>query len=233
MRSFWQYIFQSIAQVFYPHTCACCGKVMDEATPFCPSCLRQLPRTEQASHRDNITEQCFSRRVDRFERGAAFLYYDKQNPIRQAIHTMKYYERPDIASFLARQAAYDFLSSDFFEGIDIIIPVPLHPKRLRERGFNQSEYIARAISEVTNIPVSTTLLTRSRYTHQQARQLRSSRQTNMLNAFLVNHPEELYRKHILLVDDLITTGETMTACIEALRVCRAARFSVFSLCKAR
>ena len=111
--------------------------------------------------------------------------------------------------------------------------MPLHPKRLRERGYNQSEYIARGISDLTGIPVDTTHVTRARNTPKQALQDGEGRKTNVADAFAVNHPEQLYHKHILLVDDLITTGETVKACLHAMRVIRGAKFSVFALCKAR
>jgi len=126
----------------------------------------------------------------------------------------------------------EFQYSDFFDGIDIIMPVPLHPKRLRERGYNQSEYIAKGISEITGIPVDNTHVTRSRNTPKQALQKGDERKQNVSEAFTVNHPEQMYHKHILLVDDLITTGETAKACLHAMKKFRGASFSVFSLCKA-
>ena len=136
------------------------------------------------------------------------------------------------AYFLGRQAALEFQYADFFDGIDIIIPVPLHLKRLRERGYNQSEYIARGISDVTGIPIDTTHVVRSRNTPKQALQKGDERKQNVSEAFTVNHPEQMYHKHILLVDDLITTGETAKACLHAMKKFRGASFSVFSLCKA-
>ncbi|MGM9826366.1 MAG: ComF family protein [Paludibacteraceae bacterium] len=227
-------IFHSILQLLFPRCCPMCGRVIDDGEEcICANCMQTLPRTEQATQRDNITEQLFSSDFSRFQRGAAFLFYDKGHPIRKAIHSMKFHEQPEIATLLAKEAAYDFLQTDFFEGIDIILPIPLHPKRLRERGFNQSEYIARALSEVTKIPMNTTLLTRRKHTAQQALLQGDERKNNMVNAFEVNHPEELYRKHILLVDDLITSGATMRACMQALQPCRGAHYSVFALCKAR
>ena len=111
--------------------------------------------------------------------------------------------------------------------------MPLHPKRLRERGYNQAEYIARGISEITGIPIDTTHVTRIRNTPQQALQDGEERKTNVANAFAVNHPEEMRHKHILVVDDLITTGETMRSCLAAMKRFRGATFSVFALCKAR
>ena len=145
---------------------------------------------------------------------------------------MKYADRPEIGYQLGRQAVIEFQYSDFFDGIDLIIPIPLHPKRLRERGYNQSEYIAKGISEVTGIPVDTTHLTRCKNTPKQALQSGEARKQNVANAFAIHHPEQMYHKHILIVDDLITTGETMRACIRAMRRFRGATFSVFALCKA-
>ena len=110
--------------------------------------------------------------------------------------------------------------------------MPLHPKRLRERGYNQSEYIARGISELTGIPIDTTHVLRVVNTPKQALQEGEERKTNVAKAFAVDRPEELRGKHILVVDDLITTGETMKACLHAMKRIRGARFSVFALCKA-
>jgi len=111
--------------------------------------------------------------------------------------------------------------------------MPLHERRMRERGYNQSEYIARGISAITGIPVDTTHVTRIRNTPKQALQKGDERKANVEDAFAVNQPEQLYRTHILVVDDLITTGETMRSCLKAMKKCRGAKFSVFALCKAR
>ena len=172
-------------------------------------------------------------KVMHLQRAAAFLFFDKESTIRDVVHAMKYKDRPEIAYQLGRQAALEMQYADFFDEIDVIVPIPLHPKRLRERGYNQSEYIARGISDVTGIPVDTTHVERVRNTPQQALQRGEDRMKNVEGAFAVNHPEQLYHKHILLVDDLITTGETARACLKAMKRCRGAQFSVFSLCKAR
>ena len=106
---------------------------------------------------------------------------------------------------------------------------------MRERGYNQSEYIAKGLSEITGIPVDTTHVTRVKNTPKQAlmQAKDEGRKANVADAFAVNHPEQLYHKHILVVDDLITTGETMKACLQAMKRIRGAKFSVFALCKAR
>ena len=179
-----------------------------------------------------MTEELFSD-FPRFQRAAAFLFFDKGAVIQHVIHKMKFHEQPRIAYDLAREAAYDFMQADFFEDIDLIVPIPLHPTRLRERGYNQSEWIARALSEATGIPVDTTHVLRIRNNPQQALRKAKDRTANVEGVFAVNHPEELYHKHILIVDDLITTGSTIRACIKAMRPCRDTRFSVFALGKAR
>ena len=209
---------------------------------LCQDCLCALPRTEQVLHRENSTEMCLwgtahsraeAQKNMHLVRAAAFLYYDKDHPVRHLIHRMKYAEMPEVGYQLGRQAALEFGYTDFFDGIDLIIPMPLHPKRLRERGYNQSEWIARGISEVTGIPIDTTHMTRVKDTPQQALQSGEGRKTNMQNAFGVNNPGQLYHKHLLLVDDLITTGETVKACMQAMKLFRGAKISVFALCKAR
>ena len=172
-------------------------------------------------------------KVMNLEKAAAFLFYDKDHPIQRVIHKMKYADQPMIGYFLGRQAAIEFQYADFFDEIDVIIPIPLHPKRLNERGYNQSEYIAKGISDVTGIPIDLTHVTRTRNTPKQALQRGEERRENMAEAFAVNHPEQLYHKHILVVDDLITTGETMRSCLKAMKIIRGTKITVFALCKAR
>ena len=198
---------------------------------ICDRCMASLPRTEQAIVRDNITEMTL-KGIQHMQKAAAFLFYEKDHPIQLMIHKMKYADQPQIGYILGRQAALEFQYADFFDEIDVIVPMPLHPKRLRERGYNQAEFIAKGISDVTGIPVDTTHVTRVRNTPKQALQEGQERKTNVKEAFAVNHPEQMYHKHILIVDDLITTGETMRACIKAMRPFRGATFTVFALCKA-
>lgn len=219
---------------------------------LCPVCMSSLPRTEQAEKRQNVTEMFVlgqpsdmvkAARVEHVDQAAAFLFYEKDHPLQKVIHKMKYADQPMIGYYLGRQAAVEFEQEAFFEDIDVIIPVPLHPRRFRERGYNQSEYIARGISEVTGIGIDTTHVTRVRNTPKQAKinangdnhetHVAALRKANVADAFAVNHPEQMYHKHILLVDDLITTGETVRSCLKAMRAFRGATFRVFALCKTR
>ena len=225
----------SLCSLFFPRRCPLCGRYVGEHFSdgaLCDECLRTLPRTEQAVVRHNGTEDALAG-VGHLDKAAAYLFFEKQHPIQQMVHKMKYSAQPLIGYQLGKQAAREFICTDFFDGIDIIMPIPLHRKRFRNRGYNQSEYIARGLSEITGIPIDTTHLLRIKDTPQQALQKGQDRKNNVVDAFEVNHPEQLYRKHILLVDDLITTGETAKACLRGMRPIRGATFSVFALCKAR
>ena len=238
-----------LTDLFFPRTCPFCGRyisrqdsTIEHIDLICKDCLRRLPRTEQDITADNGTEMALlgdgsslsaARKRLHLVRAWAYLFFEKEHPIQHVIHRMKYADEPELGYRLAQQAVLSCRDADFFDEIDVIIPMPLHPKRLRERGYNQSEYIARGISDLTGIPVDTTHVTRARNTPKQALQDGEGRKTNVADAFAVNHPEQLYHKHILLVDDLITTGETVKACLHAMRVIRGAKFSVFALCKAR
>lgn len=216
-----------------PYCCPACGRVIDKEAVICRECLSKLERTEQSFCRGNNTEELFSR-FAKFIRGAAFLWVFPHSTELELIHAMKYgpFANPNIAYCLGKELAAEFMQTDFFDGIDYLIPVPLHPRRLRERGFNQSEWLCRGISEITHIPTDTTHLLRVRNNEHQARLAGADRKKNIKGVFAVRFPEDLYKKHILLVDDLITTGATINACMKALHPIRGCRISVLGLGKA-
>jgi ComF family protein len=235
-----------LSSLFFPRTCPFCGRYISDRQIreehiewICVDCWLHLPRTEQDYLRENSTETTLTdgivsrQHAMHLERAWAYLFYEKDHPIQRVIHRMKYADEPELGFWLARQAVLDTRHEEFFDDIDVIVPMPLHPRRLRERGYNQAEYIARGLSEITGIPVDTTHVTRARNTPKQALQDGEGRRTNVAKAFAVNHPEQMYNKHILVVDDLITTGETVKSCLHAMKRFRGARFSVFALCKAR
>ncbi len=227
----------AIGSFVYPDRCVLCQNITESEDynaprkSLCPVCLKKLEHTNQFDLRGNSTEDVFYQ-DNRFEKGASFLFYDKENNINQLVYAFKYRHLPDVATYLATEAAIEGLQSDFFDDIDVIIPIPLHPIRYRKRGYNQSEYIAQALSQVTKIPTDTTHVSRIRNNRQQALTKGKERETNVKGIFQVNHPEEMYRKHILIVDDVITTGSTIRSCMEAMKEFRGARFSVFALAKA-
>lgn len=225
-------IIKALLSVVFPSICPYCGQaVVEKEGQLCPSCRQQLPQTEQIETRGNLTEDKFHD-IPNFVRGAAWLHYAEPK-VKYLIQQMKYKNRPMIGYYLGKALGQLLGESGFMDGIDIIIPIPLHPKRLRERGYNQAEYIAAGISDATDIPLDQqNHIQRLINNPHQARLVIEGRKQNVLDIFAVNHPEELYRKHILIVDDVITTGSTIRSCIKATIPIRGCQISVITLAKA-
>jgi len=163
------------------------------------------------------------------EKAAAFSYYNKGSRIRNLIHNLKYKRIRDLGFELGRIYALSLHTSGFAADIDMIIPVPLHPAKERLRGFNQSELISQGISDVTGTPVNTTSLTRMSVTDTQTRRSRYDRWTNVEGVFRISDQDNLKGKHILLVDDVITTGSTIESCASELLKIEGVRVSVVAL----
>lgn len=228
-----QHALAGVLDVFFPPVCPGCGtRLLYPEQWLCPACRRSLQHTEQVFQRDNTTEALFVN-APHFEKAAAVLFYEEDTPLQHIVHAAKYHHRPDLFYRLAFEAARELVQASFLDDIDFIMPVPLHPRQLRRRGYNQAEWIARGISDYTGLPVVTGLLERQRDTRQQAKQTASSRADNVHGAFVCPRPELLTKKSVLLVDDIVTTGNTLNACMQALSSVRGLRITVFTLAKAR
>jgi ComF family protein len=177
---------------------------------------------------DNPVAQLFWGRCY-IERAAAFSFYSRGSRIRNLIHRLKYSGIQEIGHELGRIYAAALLKSGFVSGVDLIIPVPLHPARKRTRGFNQSECIARGISEVTSIPVNTRALRRIVKSSTQTNKSRFERWTNVEGIFSVTDQEAVSGRHVLLVDDVITTGSTIEACANELLKIEGVKVSVVAI----
>lgn len=236
-------LLSAILSVLYPRLCAGCNEVLaDEAPYVCEECLHQLALTEEAWHRGNRLEMLFrsyapykknTAPADKFVRGAAYTYYHKTTPIRAIVRTCKFVGHAEVGQWMGKQAAEYMIDSGFFEGVDMLVPIPLHANRLRERGFNQSEWIARGISEVTGIPVDTSgNLWRAVDTEHQS--LKTLEERAELGEVFALHDETYYLgKHVMLVDDVVTSGSTMGRVMQVLHPVRNCQYSVFTLSYAK
>ncbi len=222
-------IWTDLWELFFPKYCVVCGKRLLQTEEYlCVGCLSALPQTKMHEQRDNEMEKNLWGKLA-MERASAFLYYTKGGDVRQLLYELKYYGNSDLGLFLGRWMSAQLLPSGFFQGIDGIVPVPLHDKKFKKRGYNQSEKLAEGVSAITNIPVFRQVLMRKEYTETQTHKSNYERWTNVKDVFLCANEEDLVGKHILLVDDVFTTGATMVACADALGQIPGLRISVLTL----
>lgn len=221
--------FQSLLQPLFPSTCACCGDVlMAGENQVCINCLSKLTATLYTAHDDNHTERLLTGRMPLANATSLFVFR-KGNTVQQLIHAMKFHGNSELCILMGRQMGLELLQSGRFDDIDLLVPVPLHWRRRLQRGYNQSELLCRGISQIMSRPVNTSALVRHRYTHEQSRQAAADREKNVKDAFRLRHPDILIGKHILLVDDVLTTGATLVSCGEALSEVNSLKISVATL----
>jgi ComF family protein len=186
-----------------------------------------LPKTHFQLEAGNPVEQIFWGRV-RIEQATSYFYYSKGSRYQRLIHDMKYQGKKWIGYELGKKMGTDLLETHYAEAHKIV-PVPLHPKKLRKRGYNQSFWIAKGLSERLDIPVEPNNLYRKVNTRSQTKKSRFDRWQNLKNVFGVRVPDTFSYKHILLIDDIVTTGATLEACANSLAEIKGCRISILSL----
>ena len=222
-------IWIDLWELFFPRYCVVCGRRLLKAEEhLCVRCMTRLPRTRLHLQADNKMEKDLWGKMS-LGRASAFLHYTQGDDSRKILYELKYYGNSRLGIFLGRLMANELRASGFFQGIDCIVPVPLHEKKERQRGYNQSEMLANGISAVTGIPVFNKLIVRTRQTETQTHKGRAARWENMQDVFGCTSPEAFQGKHILLVDDVMTTGATLVACADALLGIPNLRISVLTL----
>ena len=198
---------------------------------LCLKCLLNMPKTNYHLVADNELEKRFWGKFP-IERASAYFHYVKGSDFDKILFELKYHGQKEVGEYMGRYMANDLLVSGFFNEIDIIVPVPLHKKREKERGYNQSEWIASGISKITGIPVNTNSIKRVEANSTQTRKSVWDRWENVQNLFAVVSSSELQGKHILLVDDVLTTGATIVSCASKIMEVRGVRISVLTLAAA-
>lgn len=213
-----------------PRLCVVCGERLSPTErSLCSVCMLHLPRTTyQFSPDDNPMAQLFWH-LTPIKRAAALLYYEPHSELARLIYDLKYHDRPDIGEDMGRLMANEMQLAHYFDGIDVLLPVPLSRKRLRQRGYNQSEMLAIGVSDITHLPIVTNALRRKHFVKSQTRLSRHERQENVEDMFELRDSSQLQGKHVLLIDDICTTGATLIACIDALKNIPGIRLSVLTL----
>ncbi|TFG40561.1 MAG: ComF family protein [Bacteroidia bacterium] len=222
-------LWDDFISLLFPRLCYACGNhLLRNETLICTECYVIIPRTNYHKEETNPVAQLFWGRCQ-IEKAAAFSFYNKGSRIQNLIHSLKYKGIKEIGFELGRIYALSLKSSGFITDIDLIIPVPLHPVKKRIRGFNQSDLISTGIAEVTGLPVDTGSLTRSAMSASQTRRSRYDRWTNVEGIFHVTEPARITGQHILLVDDVVTTGSTIESCANELLKVKGVRVSVLAI----
>ncbi len=213
-----------------PRQCVVCGeRLAPTERSICSVCMLHLPRTTyQFTPEDNPMAQLFWHLAP-IDRAAALIFYEPHSEMAQIVYQLKYAHRPDIGEDIGRLMAVEFQYARYFEDIDFLIPVPLAHKRLCQRGYNQSHQLALGIQQITHIPINTEILIRQHFQQSQTHLSRQERQTNVADTFEVRNVEALIGRHILLIDDICTTGATLIACANALKKIEGIHISVLTL----
>lgn len=219
---------QDLIQLFFPHTCHYCHRELEKGEyTLCLACQTELPRI--SIYGDNNQAEMTLAGKFPFQKGVAFCYYKKGSRFSHLLHEAKYGGKPWINYDLATLFAADIEPEGWPGEIDLIVPVPIHWRRRLSRGYNQSEEIARSLGKRWNIAVNTTDLYKHRHTRSQVRSTYNERLTNLSDSFSVRNPEKFAGRHILLVDDVLTSGATLSACAHALLEVQSVRISFLTL----
>lgn len=228
--SFWTRLLDAIS----PRLCPVCGgRLTPNESVICLACHLELPKTRLSQNPiDNDLARLFWGHFP-VEKAAAWFYYEPKTSICQIVIDMKYHNRPDTARNLGSMMARDLSANNFFDGIDAIVPMPITKQRRKQRGYNQSEELAKGVSDVSKLTIITNAVERSTFTTSQTQLTHYERRKNVEGAFHLTGGEKLAGKHLLLVDDVITTGATVTACAKELAKAEGVRISILALALTR
>ena len=225
-------MFKNIINLFFPPVCAGCHSfLLSNENVICTLCRHNIPLT---NHHLNPQNESFTKFYGRIpvEHSSALLYFHKKGIVQELIHNLKYKGQEEIGTVLGEWYADDLKNSEILQSVDEIIPVPLHRKKLRERGYNQVTNFGLALSKNLNIPYKPSLLVRNIYSKTQSKKTLLSRSDGIDTIFDVVFTEKDHNKHFLLIDDVITTGSTLEACSHALLKIPGAKISIVCMAMA-
>ena len=225
-------MWNEFLSLIYPKTCPGCNEVMiKNEIGICVLCSLDLPKTNYCKDRANPVAKLFWGRLD-LEIAISSYYFNKENIIQHLIHALKYKGDKMVGEILGVELGKDIQKVNKYKNIDVIIPVPIHNKKLKNRGYNQSLFIAKGVRKVINVPIIDEILLRHYDGSTQTTKSRFDRWKNVYNNFDIRNNNYLEYKHILLVDDVVTTGATIEACGRSLQSIKGVKLSVATLASA-
>lgn len=224
-----KWLVESVLNLLYPELCLSCGNSLVEGEEaICLHCENSLPRTRFHDDKDNLVNQLFWGRA-RVTSATSFMFFRRKGIVQHLMHEFKYKGEKEIGAYLGKLFAQELVNQDVFSDVDVIIPIPLHHEKEKKRGYNQAAIIGYGMSGEMHVPVRTDLLIRVEKTSTQTRKGRYDRWENVSSVFAIRHPEEFPYKHVLLVDDVITTGATLEACAQRILTGTEANVSIATL----
>lgn len=230
IRSALSVLGDGLLHIAFPHVCEGCGTdILDKNHMLCLQCASKLPSTSFHLHSNNPIEKIFWGRVP-VTHATAQYYFTKESLMQRLMHQVKYRGNKDLAIYLGRMMGYQLAASNRFGFIDGLIPLPLHSSKERKRGFNQATLLCEGIAEVIGKPVWKDVMIRNTSTESQTRKNRVERWQNMEGRFELVKASSIEGKHVLLVDDVITTGATLEACGQELLKAENIKMSIATLC---
>lgn len=204
--------FNGFISLIYPNICILCRRqLIANEQHICSICLFNIPKTEFENTPGNNVEKLFWGRA-KIDRASSYFFYQKENNSQKVIHQIKYKCNKELGHYLGKKYGTTLKDIDWIKQADYLLPVPLHRKKLKSRGYNQAEIIANGISETTEIPVNSNQLYRTAHSDSQTRKGRYHRWKNVSGIFGVRDPKLLTNKTVIIVDDVVTTGATIEAC---------------------
>lgn len=221
--------FSDFLSLLFPQLCPACGNdLVAYEKVICTDCQYNLPQTNFHLLNDNIVARQFWGKI-KLEGAYSLYYFTKGGKVQNLMHHFKYKNMPQIGNALGKIAGSQLASNPTFTSVDYIIPVPLHKSRLKERGYNQSACFAEGLAEKLKGTVEENNLVRIRATETQTHRSRFERFENMQEVFSINDAHKLKGKHVLLVDDIVTTGSTLKACALPLLEVEGLRLSIATI----
>ncbi|QCX39645.1 ComF family protein [Aureibaculum algae] len=221
--------FRDIYHLFFPKICVCCKEqLLQNEETLCLKCRFELPITDFITEIDNKVEKAFFGRLP-IEFGASLFYYKTKGVSQQLIYQLKYRGQQDIGSLLGNWMGAQLKESQRFPKVDYIVPVPLHAKKLRKRGYNQLTTFGLSLSEIIKTPYLEDVLVRKSKTETQTLKQRFDRWKNVQEIFDVSTSNFFDNTHVLLIDDVITTGATLEACANQILKSNNVKISIVTM----
>jgi ComF family protein len=222
-------LVQHLAALFFPHHCAGCGSdVLQPQDIICIRCVQQLPHTGFASLPNNPAEKIFWGRLA-LQAAHSEFYFAKQSLIQHLVHQLKYRGNRPVGIYLGQLLGKSISKSNRFSSVQAIVPLPLFLAKEKKRGYNQAAVICQGMSEIMQVPVLEKVLVRQRFTDTQTKKHRTERWQNVADSFAVTDAGVFTNKHLLLVDDVVTTGATLEAAGSKLLEVKGVNLSVATL----